>query len=226
MAWTMKILTSYPSIQLKLRQLLYESYPDAAAENRSPTLEELLSTSIPYLDGFMHESLRRWPVAPLNDRVAVQETTVLGHVIPKNTTVAFFLGGPSFTSKGYQINESNRTETWKKDKEAGINSVGTDDLDEFKPERWLKDMGGSKEPVLDAQAWPLATFGMGPRGCFGRRLAMIEFRFLLTFLVWNFEYLSLPEELDTWEGVVSAVHSPRKCYIRARKVSPSAYNLN
>ncbi|CEJ81829.1 hypothetical protein VHEMI01939 [[Torrubiella] hemipterigena] len=174
----------------------------------------------------MHESLRRWPVVPFNDRSTVQETTILGHVIPKDTTVVFLQAGPSFIDKGYQINESKRTETWRKDKGAGINVGKTDDLDEFKPERWLKEMDGSKELVFDAQAWPMATFGMGPRGCFGRRLAMIEFRFLLTLLVWNFEYLPLPEELASWEGTLSVTYSPTKCYIRARKVIPSVFNFN
>lgn len=220
MAWTMKILSSHPSAQLKLRQHLHEAYPDAVAENRSPHLDEILGSSIPYLDAFMHESLRRWPTVVMNDRSTVGEVTLLGHSIPNNTAVGFLQIGPSFTGRGYQIDEAKRSDSWRKDQATVKREAETDDMDEFKPERWLKQEKDSDEAIFDSQAWPMATFGMGPRGCFGRRLAMMEFRFLVILLVWNFEYLSLPDALSGWEGEISATYLPRKCYIRARKVTP------
>lgn len=43
----------------------------------------------------------------------------------------------------------------------------TGDVDEFKPDRWLNEKG-----EFDPDAGPWLAFGAGPRGCFGRNLAV------------------------------------------------------
>jgi cytochrome P450 len=54
-------------------------------------------------------------------------------------------------------------------------------MGEFKPERWLVEEIGMI--VFDAAAVPMLTFGLGPRGCFGWRMAYLELQLLLVLLV-------------------------------------------
>jgi cytochrome P450 len=57
--------------------------------------------------------------------------------------------------------------------------------DEFQPERWL-DSGGS---LLPARPY-FIPFGLGPRACIGKRLAMIEARVVISELVRRFNLVS------------------------------------
>lgn len=93
--------------------------------------------------------------------------------------------------------------------------VGTwnpQDVKEFKPERWL-EMEDGKE-VFNAQAGPMLGFGLGPRGCFGRRLAYLELRLVLVLILWNFELQSVPAHLNSYACVDKLTHLPAQAYVR------------
>ncbi|EJT67975.1 hypothetical protein GGTG_14448 [Gaeumannomyces tritici R3-111a-1] len=59
-------------------------------------------------------------------------------------------------------------------------------------------------------------FGLGTRGCFGRRLAYLEQRVSLTLLVWSFELSPCPPELSGYAAVDGLTHRPKQCYVRLR----------
>jgi cytochrome P450 len=46
-----------------------------------------------------------------------------------------------------------------------------------------------KGDEFDPSAKPVLAFGLGLRGCFGKRLAYVEIRILITLIIWNFELL-------------------------------------
>lgn len=68
------------------------------------------------------------------------------------------------------------------------------DPQEWKPERFLKDTGDN----LDA----FQPFGLGPRTCIGRYIAMVEMRLILARLLWKFDWELLTKEFDNPEYVV------------------------
>jgi cytochrome P450 len=58
--------------------------------------------------------------------------------------------------------------------------------------------------AFDGYALPALNVGGGFCGCFGKRLAYLEMRIIITTLMLNFEFLPLPEKLagmDAYEEV-------------------------
>ncbi|KAF9879143.1 hypothetical protein CkaCkLH20_03376 [Colletotrichum karsti] len=219
--WGLKFLTDNQNAQRNLRGQLHKYLSTVVAEKRQPTCEEITRTSIPYLDATLEEILRCAGTTSVTDRQALQNTTILGHHIPKDTNVVMVTIGESIMKPEFEIPESKRTKsaldvanrirTWK---------ASPYPVTEFRPERWLvsaKD--GSDETVFDATAGPQMAFGLGPRACFGRRLAYLELRMFTALLIWNFEFLPCPSELSSYSGYDGLTVKPRQCYVRLSKAS-------
>ncbi|OJJ55057.1 hypothetical protein ASPSYDRAFT_135540 [Aspergillus sydowii CBS 593.65] len=66
--------------------------------------------------------------------------------------------------------------------------------DQFIPARWLEDMGDNREAFQ--------PFGVGPRTCIGRYIAMVEMRLILAKLLWKFDWEMLNKVYDNPEYVV------------------------
>lgn len=96
--------------------------------------------SLPYLDAVSKEVMRFRTPVPHAKRVAVRDTEVCGHRIPKGTRVGIVY---------WAINQSRK--------------LWGEDAGEFRPERWLEGKGmGVKEQLA------FMTFGTGVRGCIGK----------------------------------------------------------
>lgn len=215
LAWGVKHLAGTPAAQSSLRARLRKAYPDAMREKRNPTVEEITRTSVAYLDATIEEILRTAVVFPGVIRNATTDAVVLGHMIPKGTDLFLFHGGPGYFSPPFDIPDSQRTKSALEAK----NMVGKWDMmsmREFMPERWLKSDEGRNE-VYDSTAGPHLAFGLGPRACYGRRLAYLELRISLVVLIWNFELATCPEELSSWGAVDKLTRTPKMCYIRLKK---------
>jgi cytochrome P450 len=85
-------------------------------------------------------------------------------------------------------------------------------MDAFRPERWLDESGD-----FDSQAGPTIPFGLGTRGCYGRRLAYLEMRIVITLLIWNFELQSCPKEVSSYDTKETLTLKPQQCYVRLRQ---------
>lgn len=67
----------------------------------------------------------------------------------------------------------------------------------FHPERWLPSAREDTDsPFLDDDRNVVQTFGVGPRSCIGKYLALAELGLILARLVWRFDL----EEVDTAAG--------------------------
>lgn len=219
--WGIKYLTDNQEAQRKLRDDLRKCMPAAAAERRQPTAEEILKSTVPYLDATMEEILRCAGTTSVTDRQAVCDTMVMGHCIPKDTNIIFLTIGESIMKPSFKIPDSLRTKT-ALDASSRIRSWESSPhpIEEFNPERWL--VPSKDDPcqiIYDATAGPHMAFGLGPRACFGRRLAYLELRMFTAIFFWNFELLPCPAELSSYSGYDGLTVKPRQCYVRLAKAS-------
>jgi cytochrome P450 len=181
--------------------------PLAAKQSRLPTNSEIHDTTIPYLDAAIEEVFRCTKTVTFNSRDAVCDTTILGQFIPKGTIVFMTQGGNGITLPPFPIDETKRSET-SRAAHGKTPEWDVDDMGEFVPERWLKD------GKFDSRAGMNLSFGLGTRGCYGRRLAYLELRTLLTLIVWRFELQNVPDELAGYEAIDGITHKPTKCFVQ------------
>ncbi|KAL8371768.1 hypothetical protein RB595_001526 [Gaeumannomyces hyphopodioides] len=225
--WGLKLLADHPAVQTRLRNALRAAHPAAAAERRLPSVEEITSAGPPppYLEAVIEEILRVGATVPGLDRSCGRDSVVLGRVLPKGTTLVMLSRGPSFTAPPRDIDEALRSDTSRKVAAGGGAASrpewDPEGIDRFVPERWLvrssstaTDGGGAE--VFDASAGPSMPFGLGTRGCFGRRLAYLEQRVSLTLLLWSFELGACPPALSGYAAVDGLTHRPKQCYVRLR----------
>ncbi|KAF9884914.1 hypothetical protein FE257_000905 [Aspergillus nanangensis] len=217
MSWGVKFLADNSRVTTRLRAALRVSFAAAVSEDRNPTVEEIVKTSVPYLEATLEEIHRCGGTTPIVDRQAVVDTQLLGHLIPQKTNVACLTMGPSMMEPGFDIDEAHRHE-----KTCGTDSEMTkhwdvNDIALFKPERWMKD------GRFDPGSGPQLAFGLGLRACCGKRLAYLNMRVLFALLVWNFELLPSPEILSDYSSKLIVTNRPTKCYIRLQKISTRHY---
>ncbi|KAL6922613.1 hypothetical protein ACHAP8_012528 [Fusarium lateritium] len=218
--WGISYLSADQRAQSELRKALQQAHQQAKSEKRPPTLTEIIQTREPYLDAVVEETLRlSYPLGMCLREVQV-DTQILGARIPKGTTIAFLSNGPSVLAPPIQYDESRSSE-WvraRKPKQAIDEEY---DFPSFIPERWLKSAmteGGKEEAVFDSQAFPIQAFGLGPRGCFGKRLAYLEMKIFFTLIIWTFELLPLPVDVASPKAVSSLTRNPDRVFIKPRRV--------
>lgn len=173
---------------------------------------------MPFLDATVEELLRCAGTVPIVDRQAVVDTEILGHRIPKGTIVSCLVTGPSVRSPAFDIEERLRHPSSQAAKLAGQSRAwNPEDISLFKPERWLSIREEWTE--YDAASGPQLAFGMGIRGCYGKRLAYLELRTLLVLVIWNFELLPCPPSLSSYRANLVNSHEARDCFVRLREVN-------
>jgi len=206
-------------IQKKFREELRKGFEEATVENRQPSAKEIAGAQIAYLDAVMEEISRKACATPGNSRRALVDTVVLGHHIPKGTDIFIpNLGGDSQEPPIGTIPEHLRSESSQAaaKAETAVGVWDPKDVRDFKPERWLVEDEGKE--IFNSRAGPMMAFSLGPRSCFGRRLAYLELRMVLVLLMWNFDFQEVPTHLNSYAAVDKLTHQPRQCYLRLSTV--------
>ncbi|RYP21688.1 hypothetical protein DL765_002149 [Monosporascus sp. GIB2] len=204
LTWFVRFMEAYPAVQTELRTVLKAAFPNPGP----PSVEDILGTDIPYLDGVCEEGFRLSGVAKANLRQAIVDTEVLGYKIPKGAEIIM---NYHINHLPVPVDESKRTSGSR----AAVARVGDGlqteagrDLDRFEPRRWLvKDQVTGRE-TFNAHTIPSLAFGGGYRGCFGRRLASMEFRIVIVLLILNLEFLPLPEEFKSMSATEKIFREP------------------
>ncbi|OHE96840.1 cytochrome P450 [Colletotrichum orchidophilum] len=218
LCWGVKFLSDNPACQQRLREALLATHADAVADDRLPSHEEITGANIPYLEAVVEEMLRLAHTTLNQDRQCKEDTIVLGHRIPKGTTVFIPNKGPSFTESGFDIDEKLRSPSSRTAAvERGVREWSNEGMGDFYPERWLSKNDDGEE-VYDALAGPTMPFGLGLRGCFGRKLAYMELRLIVTLLVWTFDFRSCGEELSNYEDIETLTRKPKQCFVNLEVV--------
>ncbi|RFU78086.1 cytochrome p450 [Trichoderma arundinaceum] len=219
LSWAVKFLADNPKAQSTLREALYSQFADARAAGRPPTVEEITSKQVPWLEATIEESLRCSATAPTIDRMALVDTQILGYRIPKGTVVSQPCSGPSITAPAFEIDEALRSPTSLVARRQGVvpPNWNREGISLWNPERWLvKHADGQLE--FNPKAGPQVAFGLGTRGCYGKRLTYVESRILLTLLVWNFELLQCAPEISRYTAKMTTANAPRDCFIHLREL--------
>ncbi|KAH7372015.1 cytochrome P450 [Pyrenochaeta sp. MPI-SDFR-AT-0127] len=217
LSWIFIHLTRAPDIQIKLRSAVHAAFSTAHAEKRAPNHAEMLKTRVPYVDAVIEEVLRLH--ATIMSRMALRDTQIFGKHIPKGATVWMLCNGPGFHSPSFDDAIEKRglsTETdFSKDWDESR------DMFTFEPERWLRPKKGAaatdEDVEFNANAAPQAAFGLGMRGCWGRKLAYVELRMLVALVVWHFDLLPVTPALNNAPASWSVIHRSDACYLRMRR---------
>lgn len=175
-------LVGNPDIQQKLFEEIrakQEDLDEAGKEISYETIRELK-----YLDMVVSETLRKWPPAPVTDRVCTKDF----HYKDEET--------------GLEITLEKGNGIW-----APIYALQRDaqyfpEPDRFHPERFAEE----NRHLINPDAY--IPFGVGPRSCIANRFALMEVKSLLYHLVLHFELVptkktNLPVKVTNYFGAIS-----------------------
>lgn len=180
LTWTTYLLARHPEIQDRLREEVRAHLPCAMSDDASVTSETV--DSMVYLQAVCAESLRYFAPLPMTSRQAAHNTTLQDQFIPEGTHLIWVPWATNFDPKHWS----------------------DDDLDEFRPERWLvagsSDDEKSQQRISNGGAktnYANLTFGHGPRDCIGKDFARGEFATVLAAWVSKLSFeLVDPKQAD------------------------------
>lgn len=177
LAWCIKFLSRYTKAQDDLRKSLRSAYFGAVSGSEStsrrqglsiPSAEEIATVVVPYLDAFLHETLRFAVTAGSVVRRVTADTQILGCRVAAGTEVVL---NTRVLRRPIPCDENLRSvtsrEAQEKQPRGGIEGPSGDDLEDFNPRRWLYRQEDGTE-AFDPGALPTLVFSHGIRGCFGK----------------------------------------------------------
>jgi cytochrome P450 len=159
LAWTFYLLAKNPAVRIKL-----EAEVDALAA--APGYDDV--KKLPWTQAVLKEAMRLYPPAYILGRRAIEDVTIGGHRLKRNTFVLVNILGIH-----------RRADLWR-------------EPDAFEPERFTND----KEKALPRCAY--MPFGAGPRVCIGNHFAMMEAQLLLATIARRarFELVNADKEAE------------------------------
>jgi thromboxane-A synthase len=180
------ILATHPDEQRKLQEHI-DAHFDPETEHTMPTYETV--TEMEYLDMFIRETLRMYPIAPV---AITRQSTEDFHI----ENIGVVPAGTPITVDMYNLHYN--PDLW-----------GPLDPHEFHPERFAT----KRHPM----AW--LPFGAGPRNCVGMRFALLEMKMLLVRLLKTYTVLECGEKtrkpFDELEEIL--VIAPTEAVVRLQR---------
>ncbi|ORY71146.1 cytochrome P450 [Pseudomassariella vexata] len=211
--WALKYLADNQEAQTRLRAALRRAFPGCSMENL-PSAKDITTTQLPYLEATIAEVLRISRSGPISFREAVMDTEILGHRVPAGTPILLVTAGPSYESPEIrEVAEKARVRSGRKtifqlEDERKWEWDPAMPQNVFSPERWLDEDG-----EFDPEAGPSLPFSAGPRGCFGKKIALLELRIILAVLVVSFRFPKLEERLSRYASFDGLTRKPTCCYV-------------
>lgn len=186
LTWACYVLGRYPKVQTRLREEILASQLPVQPGRDDSTGDAQSIQGLSYLQAVVNEILRLYTPVPVTRREALQNTTVQGYSIPKDSHLV---------TSSWVVNRLD-------DQWAGA--------EEFRPDRWLEAQGD------DVDTFAFASFSHGPRSCIGQGFARAELLVFLAALVGNFQIdLDNPnEEPEALYGITMSPANGLKIHLR------------
>ncbi|XP_055529191.1 probable cytochrome P450 9f2 [Wyeomyia smithii] len=160
---TCMMFTTYElSINPEVQNRLYEEIKEIEQSLEQKPLSYEVLQKMPYMDMVVSESLRKWPPAVVSDRICVKD-----YRYDDGAGTAFMI------EKGRSI--------WIPAIAIHNDPKFYPNPDKFDPERF------SAENISKIDAAAYLPFGVGPRNCIGSRLALMEVKLMLYYLLKDFQ---------------------------------------
>ncbi|KAJ3575313.1 hypothetical protein NP233_g1184 [Leucocoprinus birnbaumii] len=176
LAYSIYELSRHQDCQDKLRSELRDFYGE-------PTYDDL-QTRLPYLDAVLKETLRLYPALPYMERTVV-ENDVIPLRQPVNSPEGHIMNSvhvkPGQTVIIPIIAIQRLDSVWK-------------DPDTFRPERWLEQLPPSDD--LPSGWSNLLAFSDGPRTCIGIRLAIYNYKTMISAMIQHFRFLDTGAQIS------------------------------
>lgn len=174
LTWATYLLARHPDMQERLRDQIRASIPSIAS-GAPVTADDI--DNLPYLQAFCAETLRYFSPIPLTTRQTLEDTTLLGHPIPRGSHLVWVPWATNLDPRFWG-----------------------EDSYKFNPDRWLTDDGNGQRVCNSGGAntnFAMMTFGQGPRDCIGKSFAKRELACILAGWVSKFRFeLVRPELAD------------------------------
>ncbi|KAG8904273.1 hypothetical protein FRB99_001976 [Tulasnella sp. 403] len=212
-----KYLTDAPEVQRELRAELLSGL-DNCPDKRPLTFDDVLTERVPYLEAVVYEILRHAQVTELTCRTTLEPVNILGHTIPAGVEVLFLTMVSSMMSTNSRTSPIRAVDSLRS--ESSLTQGGGTPLWEesrtFKPERWLADDPDGNGRVFNPKAGYSMPFGVGPRSCAGRPLALMELKLYIATLNLAFFFDKLPAELGGHRPQARMTRGPVQVYVAPR----------
>ncbi|KAK0658910.1 putative cytochrome P450 E-class, group IV [Cercophora samala] len=211
LAWFIKFMEAFPHAQTELRTTLRSVFGPGV-----PTLAQILETDIPYLDAACEEALRLSGTSNAILRSPVQDTTILGYPVSKGSIIYM---NTHVNRSPAPVDESQRSDTSRAARERkgdGFQTPAGRDLGHFEPRRWLIIDEATGKERFNPNALPQLAFAGGVRMCFGKRMAVMQFRIAVTLLVLSFEFQEVREEMQSMACIERLFRTPQQPYAKLR----------
>jgi cytochrome P450 len=168
LSFVLLLVSRHPNEFKKLREAVISHF----GTEISPTNEITFSSikACKPINNFMYETLRLYPLVPMNGRRALRDTTLPAGGGPDRKQ-------PIAIRKGEQVGFPTYVIHRRKD-------IWGEDADDFRPDRWINKKLG----------WEMGAFGGGPRVCLGQQFALNEVGFVLVRFLQRYDRI---EAVDT-----------------------------
>lgn len=167
LGWLFHLLARDPARYKKLRDIVIEEF---GTYSRPKEITFARLKSCQYLQHCNNETLRLYPVVPINFRWAYEDAVLPTGGGPNGTDPVFV---PKNTCVDYSVYLMHR----RKD-------IWGPDADEFRPERWEGRKVG----------WEFLPFNGGPRICLGQQFALTESSYVTVRLLQRFDAIENMEQ--------------------------------
>ncbi|TVY52975.1 Cytochrome P450 52A13, partial [Lachnellula cervina] len=160
MGWTFYLLSRHPATFSRLRSSIVANF-GSETSSADITFEKLRSCT--YIQHVLNEVIRIVAIIPMNERIALRDTTLPRGGGEDGTSSIFVRKGIQVLIPAYAM--QHRPDIWG------------EDVEEFRPERWEGRKVG----------WEWIPFGGGPRKCLGQQFGFTEASLLLVRFLQRFD---------------------------------------
>lgn len=219
LTWSFYLLAKHPDVLQKILEELESKLGITCEQSTGQKFKELdISIEelerLDYLNAVILEVLRLYPSAGFT-KTCVEDVEVGGYVLPRGTDVMFLPYLTQRDPKNYDNPNAFVPQRWiEKSKSTGKKKGKGEGKRPDDVENQLELQAKLAKVTLAEGFFP---FSLGKRNCVGRKLALLELRLVLLYVVMNFD-IKLPDkqpegfQKEPWLGMTAFPKDVHACF--------------